>query len=118
MSVRCADFVSVGAIIAPYAMLTSKMSFVLVRSTLALGIFLCACKQPSAIQVKVAPRIQERAAPTPPPEAAESAPHDPFALDETSDDPAAALESMRHNCCDEMPAEELREHTDRPSQAR
>ncbi|HET8933214.1 MAG TPA: hypothetical protein VFN67_07250 [Polyangiales bacterium] len=48
------------------------------------------------------------------PEAAEvqAEPADPFALDEQSDNPAEALESMRHNCCDEMPAEELREHTD------
>lgn len=37
---------------------------------------------------------------------------DPFELDEASDDPAAALESMKHNCCDEMPAEEVRAHTD------
>jgi hypothetical protein len=37
---------------------------------------------------------------------------DPFELDDESDDPAAALESMKHNCCDEMPPEEIRAHTD------
>ena len=90
------------------------MSFALVRSTLALGIWLCACKQPSALPVKAAPRIHE-STPVSPPEAAEvqGEPADPFALDEQSDNPAEALDSMRHNCCDEMPAEELREHTGR-----
>lgn len=40
-------------------------------------------------------------------------PRDPFALDEESDDPAAALESMRHNCCDEMPADEIGKHSNK-----
>lgn len=83
----------------------------LLSSSLTLALLLCACKQPPAAPVKTAPRVHEDA-PTPPPSAATSEPRDPFALDETSDDPAAALESMRHNCCDEMPAEELRDHTD------
>jgi hypothetical protein len=35
---------------------------------------------------------------------------DQFELDEDTDDPAAALDSMRHNCCDEMPASEIKKH--------
>jgi hypothetical protein len=74
--------------------------------TLISSLLVCACKQPPAAPVKTVPQTHEAL-----PEA-ESAPHDRFALDEQSDDPAGALESMRHNCCDEMPADELRKHTD------
>jgi hypothetical protein len=82
---------------------------VLVRlAALSLASSACAGKQPTA------------AAPTaePPPEvhnerAEEPRPvRDPFELDEASDDPAAALEGLKHDCCEAMPEDEVRRHVD------
>lgn len=79
------------------------------RFALALALMLCACRQPVA--APPAARALQTEAPAPAPVADDQpAPRDPFALDEPSDDPGAALESMKHNCCDEMPAHEIREH--------
>jgi hypothetical protein len=89
------------------------MSAVVAR--IGLGLLLCACKQPAPAPIE----HPENVAPAAPAET-EAAPvtqtqhpvRDPFELDDESDDPAAALESMKHNCCDEMPAEEIRAHSD------
>ena len=71
------------------------------------GLVLCACKQPMAAPSAPPPAhaVQVTEEEQPPP-------RDEFELDEDADDPAAALESMRHNCCDEMPANEIREHVE------
>jgi hypothetical protein len=83
-----------------------------VVARIGLGLLLCACKQPAPAPAPIehpnnaAPATKQAAPP------ADHPVRDPFELDEASDDPAAALESMKHNCCDEMPAEEIRTHTD------
>jgi hypothetical protein len=81
---------------------------------LGLGLLLCACKQPAPAPIEHPPARStatstENAAPV---SAPQHPVRDPFELDDESDDPAAALESLKHNCCDEMPAEEIRAHTD------
>jgi|GEM_PF-3928817 len=71
-------------------------------------LLLCACKQPAAAPIEHAPA---RAAESVAPAAAQKPVRDPFELDDEPEDPAAALEAMRHNCCDEMPADEIRAHS-------
>jgi hypothetical protein len=95
------------------------MVSVVAKITLAgLWLLLYACKQPAPAPAPIEhpPVRAENVAPAA--AEAEAVPaeqrpvRDPFELDDESDDPAAALESMKHNCCDEMPAEEIRAHTD------
>jgi hypothetical protein len=82
------------------------MSAAVARFTL---LMLCACKQPVPAPIEHPPtRAAESAAPT----AAQKPVRDPFELEDEPDDPAAALEAARHNCCDEMPADEIRAHSD------
>jgi hypothetical protein len=82
---------------------------------LSLGLVGSACKPrahaPEAPSVTT-PRAA-RAVPDPP--AADLAPRapaeDPFLLPEgETGDPAEAEEALRHDCCDEMPAEEVQKH--------
>jgi hypothetical protein len=89
--------------------------FVASIRAVAVGLLLGACKQaaparvePVSDQAKVAPTQ-----PNPDDDAPALRPvRDPFELDDEVEDPAAALEALRHNCCEEMPADELRKHTD------
>jgi hypothetical protein len=81
------------------------------KVALGIGMALLACKQPPPLPT-VKPSVQaERSVAAPKRDPQEHRlVRDEFELDENADDPAAALESLRHNCCDEMPASELRTH--------
>jgi hypothetical protein len=92
------------------------LQVILSQAVVALGLMSSACKQPMAAPSgPPAAHAQHVAAPAPQPVADdEPPPRDQFDLDEEGDDPGAALESMKHNCCDEMPAKEIRQHVQDP----
>ena len=83
------------------------------RASATLVVLLAGCKQPAAAPAAPPPAHaqQQVAAPAAEPPQPPRPPRDQFELDEDTDDPAAALDSMRHNCCDEMPANEVRQHS-------
>lgn len=73
----------------------------------------CACKQPAPAPIAHPPARVESVAPATTDAIApgQRPVRDPFELEDEPEDPAAALEAMRHNCCDEMPADEIRERS-------
>jgi hypothetical protein len=107
---RCSPSLRVGAS-ATHAKL-EHMRPPTVIPAVAIAMIVCACKQPAAAPAAAPPAHAEQLVSPPPDSPAEQGRpvRDEFELDEDTDDPAAALDSMRHNCCDEMPAEEIRDH--------
>jgi len=101
---------------APSSRLRATLRCVL--AGLMIGVAVTGCK------LRAHPPDAPAAAPPPPGAPAEAAPRvetqaqyapveDPFLLPEgESGDPAEELQALRHDCCDEMPVDELKAHVE------
>jgi hypothetical protein len=81
----------------------------LVRLVMLFGLVLCACKTQAPATIKPGAQPVEAQAPAHVEAPPIRAPvRDQFEQDDEVDDPAQALQALRHNCCDEMPADQVR----------